>query len=227
MRKTKRTQKTGRMILKGGILLIALCGVLAAGKVVGLSAYFTDNDTARNTFTVGKVTIDVSEPSWTPDPDNITPNQSFQKDPTILNTGDNDAFVFMQVEVPCANVVTANADGTRNPQALTDFFSYEVNSGWTLMHTEDVSEKTPSGTQVIAHRYQYAYGSETACTALKPDEKTTLFDTVKYANLVEGQLEDQTVHMDIKAYAIQTTDLGDNGTVVSKEVFSILCNQVK
>lgn len=227
MYKTKRAGKTGKGILMGGTVVLALCGLLAAGKVLGLSAYFTDNGTARNTFTIGKVTIDLDEPEWTPDPDNITPNQTFEKDPTITNTGDNDAFVFMQVEVPCAYVITANAGGTRNPQALTDLFSYETNDGWTLMYTEDISEKTPTGTQIIAHRYTYTFGSEAACTALAPGADATLFDTVTFANLVEGQLEDQTVNMDIKAYAIQTSDLGEESTVVPEEVFSILCSQAE
>ena len=43
----------------------ALVTVLFAGSV---SAYFTDQDEKVNTFTVGKVTIELEEPKW----ENIT-----------------------------------------------------------------------------------------------------------------------------------------------------------
>ena len=39
----------------------ALVTVLFAGSV---SAYFTDQDEKINTFTVGKVTIELEEPKW-------------------------------------------------------------------------------------------------------------------------------------------------------------------
>ena len=39
----------------------ALITVLFAGSV---SAYFTDQDEKVNTFTVGKVTIELEEPKW-------------------------------------------------------------------------------------------------------------------------------------------------------------------
>ena len=72
------------------VLVGALVGCMTIGAV---SAYFTDADTATNTFTVGKVSIDLQEPDWVP-PTNITPEQEFAKDPKILNDGINDAYVF-------------------------------------------------------------------------------------------------------------------------------------
>ena len=46
--------------MKTMIAATAMIGVLAIG---GISAYFTDGDTATNTFTVGKVSIDLQEPT--------------------------------------------------------------------------------------------------------------------------------------------------------------------
>ena len=57
------------------IAATAMIGVLAIG---GISAYFTDGDTATNTFTVGKVSIDLQEPNWNP-PKDITPNQEIKR----------------------------------------------------------------------------------------------------------------------------------------------------
>ena len=97
------------------VLVGALVGCMTIGAV---SAYFTDADTATNTFTVGKVSLDLQEPEWVP-PINIVPKQEFKKDPHIQNDGLNEEFVFMKVTVPYANVVTANDDGTKNQAADT------------------------------------------------------------------------------------------------------------
>ena len=105
--------------LKMTALALALVGTLSVG---GIMAYFTDGDTATNTFTVGKVSIDLQEPGWVP-PTGITPEQEFKKDPQIKNDGINDVYVFMKVIVPYANVVTANHDGSKNAATDTELFS--------------------------------------------------------------------------------------------------------
>lgn len=96
-----------------------LAGVMAIG---GIMAYFTDADTATNVFTVGKVSLDLIEPNWDPENDDldgdglldaytITPEFEVQKDPQITNDGVNDEYVFMTVTVPYYNVVTATEAG--------------------------------------------------------------------------------------------------------------------
>ena len=71
-----------------------------------------------------------------------------KKDPKITNDGANDAFVFMSVKVPKANVKTANADGTLNAGANQDLFTYSVNTGWKLIKTNAFTDST---------EYIYAY----------------------------------------------------------------------
>lgn len=208
-----------------GVAAAAMAAVIAAGSAIGVSAYFTDTDNAKNTFTVGKVDIEQHEDNWNPDPENITPNQEFDKDPTVKNSGDNAAFVFEVVEVPCRTVITATADGTKNnggKAVLTDLFSYDVSSEWALIKTENVNE----GSNIAAHRYTYVYGTAEECTALEGGETTTpLFTKVRFANVIEGQgLEDEKVSIDINAYAIQTSDLG---TTQPSKVLSVIYNQGK
>ena len=107
--------------VKGLAVSLGLITIMSIG---GISAYFTDTDTQTNKFTVGKVTVDLTEPEWDkyPDKDNngipdqaedLTPNKTIVKDPVITNTGINEAFIFATVEVPCRNIIVANADGTR------------------------------------------------------------------------------------------------------------------
>ena len=47
--------------MKKKITAICLCVALLAIAVVSTLAYFTDNDSAKNTFTVGNVSIDLIE----------------------------------------------------------------------------------------------------------------------------------------------------------------------
>lgn len=122
--------------MKTMIAATAMIGVLAIG---GISAYFTDGDTATNTFTVGKVSIDLQEPNWNP-PKDITPNQEIKKDPQIKNDGINDAYMFMKVTVPYDNITVVAGDGTKAAaKADTELFSYDVNlDGSRLEHLSKI-----------------------------------------------------------------------------------------
>jgi len=216
--------------VKGLAVSLGLITIMSIG---GISAYFTDTDTQTNKFTVGKVTVDLTEPEWDkyPDKDNngipdqaedLTPNKTIVKDPVITNTGINEAFIFATVEVPCRNIIVANADGTRKPAALTDLYSYTVNPGWVKMGTYDVRD----GSGVIAHRYLYAYAASNVCTALEAGKATTpIFSEVTTVNAIEGQgLEQQKFEMPIHAYAIQTSDL-NGGKTAPADVWTVYTNQ--
>ena len=156
--------------------ITAITAVLLVGSV---SAYFTDQDEKTNTFTVGKVTIDLEEPEWDKKPDengndipdeaeNMTPNQTIEKDPQVKNTGTNDAFVYMTVEVPCKKIVTVNNDGTRNPEAVRELYTYQTDSSWKLLGSVDVTDETGEKT-AVKHLYAYA-GAQGTCTVVKPQK---------------------------------------------------------
>src|SRR5699024_8679680 len=172
------------------IAVTALVGVVGYGGVQGISAYFTDTAEKTNTVTVGDVTTDLEEPKWDETPDDekndITPNQEIPKDPKVTNTGTNDAYVFIEVQVPVKKIITVGSNGQKLPAANTELFQYTVNSGWVKV--ED-AEMTTDGT-VTAHRYVYAYGTSTACKALKHGETTpALFDSITLVNAIEGQID--------------------------------------
>ena len=211
-------------------LVALLIGTMSIG---GIMAYFTDGDTATNTFTVGKISIDLQEPEWVP-PTDIVPQQEFEKDPLIKNDGLNDAFVFLKVTVPYANIVTANEDGTKNSAADTELFTYDVNSGWTELTSKQVKD---TGAKTITHLYAYTGDQSSSMQSLAVEASTPkLFDYVRFANIVEDQqLEATTLNIVVDAFAIQTTNLndgktnldGDNadGTAAPLEVWSILEKQ--
>ena len=95
-----------------------------------------------------------------------------------------------------------------------------MNSGWVKI--ED-AEMTTDGT-VTAHRYVYAYGTSTACKALKHGETTpALFDSITLVNAIEGQIDNATLNMPVKSYAIQTENIGNSSAPA--DVYKIYVNQ--
>lgn len=109
----KFTEKMKRRFLAGasGVLMI----------FISIMAYFTSTEQVTNRFTVGEVKIDLVEPNWVGDADTslennnrkvdnkdvsysdanyILPGELVPKDPKIVNTGKNEAIVFMKVEMP-------------------------------------------------------------------------------------------------------------------------------
>ncbi len=122
---------------------------------------------------MGKVSIDLEEPSLIRKSRrrlNLVKKQ--KKDPQIKNTGVNDAFVYLEVAVPMADVETAAEDGTRLDLKNQELFSFQASSSWTKLSSRKVGED-----QI----YVYAYNQ-----ILKPEQTTdALFDSVKFINLIE------------------------------------------
>lgn len=89
--------------MKKKILALCLVAVLAATAVIGgTMAYFTDvTEEKVNTFTIGKVDIDLTEPDWDPDGDHrLVPDTGYAKNPTItVQEGSEDSWLFMEVKM--------------------------------------------------------------------------------------------------------------------------------
>lgn len=89
--------------MKKKVLALCLVIALAATAIIGGTlAYFTDNDKATNTFTVGNVSIELTEPNWegsgSQDAPEVYPGEPLAKDPTVKNDGANPCFVRIKVE---------------------------------------------------------------------------------------------------------------------------------
>lgn len=215
-----QTTKKKRTKVAIALASLALVGTVAIG---GISAYFTDSKAKDNTFTVGEgVGITLTEPGWN-DNDvshtNIVPGATFTKDPTITNDGLVDAYAFVKVNVPYKNVVTANADGSKNAAAYTELFDYTVNGDWAEVGTPTYDETTGYATHV------YVYGTGLACTKLTGGQSTpAVFNSVQFANVVEGQVNGETLTIGVEGYAIQADNLTD-GTSGPARVWGILANQ--
>ncbi len=195
-----KTNKKGNMkkaVFAAGVLCLATIG--------GVSAYLTDFDKAENQFTVGKVSIEVDEPNWHEDEQTkIEPGKEISKDPQIKNTGVNDAFVYLEVSIPMADVEAVSDSGTRLKQKTQELFSFQAQDNWTKL------ESKKSGDNQI---YVYAYNE-----ILQPEQTTeALFDSVKFLNIVEGQLDEQQLNIPIRAYAIQASYTGGDFSSVTEQ----------
>ena len=114
-------------------IVALLC--LAALVIGGVFAYLTATDTAVNKLSLAtKLDIEVVEPNWNPDNAvDLLPTEEVAKDPAIHNLTDKEMWVFADVVIPTKNIVVADETGHKQPQAVTDLFTYNENTAnWTL-----------------------------------------------------------------------------------------------
>lgn len=165
-------------------LLLSFCAVvLVVGSVLGTMAYLTDNDTVTNTFTVGKVDIDLKEtqvktdgtvadptasnPPMTDEGNayHLIPGHTYKKDPTVtVKAGSESAYIKMTVTVNFASELDkiVKESGKSLAEILTGYDSTK----WTLKsNTEDKTNNTRT--------YEFWY-----CTTVAGEKDGTAQDVV-------------------------------------------------
>ncbi|OUN02731.1 hypothetical protein B5G43_15820 [Flavonifractor sp. An92] len=184
------------MSLKKKILAAGLAVCMAAIMVTGMTlAYFTDQESETNTFTVGKVDIELTEPQWKADPNNkdLIPGKTIPKDPTItVASGSQTAYTFMKVQLSEDFMdllkAYATAEKITDPSALIDdWFESEV--GPKVMYTD-----TDEGYVILG-----------VLSPKKANESVTYFDAVKIPTGVKQEMikANGTYTITVTAYAIQ------------------------
>ena len=208
-------------------LLAAIC-LLALLSLGGTMAYMTDHESAENRFTVGKVDFNLYERNWDgerPDgtyatssnatssnatssnalgmeqAENMYAGMEINKDPAIKNNSKNDAYLRMTVKVPVATVSTADRDGNLvdgGIQKETELFSYELNPNCGM--------KPVSYWPTVEngfHVYEYMYTGDGYHEIPVPagHNLPPLFHTVTFANVVDGEINEETefIYVDFKA----------------------------
>lgn len=155
---------------KAGAAAGALAGVLCIG---GIMAYFSDADIAVNEFTVGKVSLDLQEPNFTP-PTDITPGEDITKDPQITNDGVNDEYVYLMVTVPYATVSVVDADGSYDSKQTVG--TTAETDGHTSGTAED-DETIVKQINVVQKQYQlfsYTVGDDWTLIPMTTDDNGIL-----------------------------------------------------
>ena len=104
-----------------------------------------------------------------------------------------------------ANVEAAAENGERLGKKVQELFSFEAKDSWMQLSVQNAESR---------RTYTYAYKK-----ILKPQETSeTLFDTVKFLNLIEGQLDGQTLEIPVRAYAIQTSYTGGSSDNLPEQI---------
>lgn len=168
--------------MKKKILALALVVVLAVTAVTGATlAYFTDDDAATNTFTVGNVQIELTEPKWKAAED-VYPGQVLDKDPTVENTGANRCYVRVKVEG-----LNCLGEGEDLKIALKTGET-EINGNWT--------------------EYEgYYYYNKVLAVGAKTE---ALFDQIVIPTALtnDGERNEVPYEIDVTAYAVQSEGSG-------------------
>ena len=202
LNRSSKTKKRKAFISIALVLALAITGALA---------FLTARDSAENKFTVGNVDIELTEPSW--DENNakdIVSGQVIAKDPTITNTGKNDAYVYMMVEIP---------KDTKTTEDFYPLFSFTANEGWTLIDSKLNDDSDANDYYLYAHS-----------KSLAPGMAATLFNEVTFANVssdfIDTYAQDGISSFDIKVtgYAIQS-DYYNNEAADAGSAWMLYVNQ--
>ena len=219
--------------------IVSLCLVIALVAVASLGtlAYFTDTDSATNTFTVGKVDIELDEPAWKGNDQTLMPGTKLDKDPTITVKKDSeDCYLFVRLDmaryVPLLAAFLEDNDYELNDlqsHSVREAFTSQylegfVDANWTIMNVDEILAAVDSGKNpehlVIDLGYSIDGDKE---TILHANDAVTLFTAIKMPTTVDSEearlfweyadgtpKKDNTpVVMDIQAYAIQAENIAD------------------
>lgn len=204
-------------------MMTAVC-LIALLSLGGTMAYMTDYELAKNKFTVGRVDFNLYESEWDgelPDgsyatPSDATPSDALgiwaaedmyagkviSKNPAIKNNSKNDAYLRMTVKVPVADVITADEDGIlENDGEITEteLFTYDLNDGTGMRLMTILSE---DGYRI--YEYGYTGDGEEEIPVPAGHDIPPLFDTVTFANVLGGQIDEDTEFIDVDFKAIQS-----------------------
>ena len=179
--------------MKKKLLAASLVIALLAIAVVGGSlAWLQDSKAVTNTFTVGQVKIDLTEPGWS-DNAKLVPGAEIAKDPTVTVMANSEKCkVYVKVEVPA------------NLAALVDLDIDTTN--WLATGVTGV------------YAYKADVSTSTTDTVLpKVFNKVTVKGTVTNEQLaaLSSSADSADLKIKVTAYAIQADNLGTTDPLVA------------
>lgn len=214
------------MKTKRKALLLTLCAVLlVAASVFGTIAYLTDTDSVKNTFTVGKVYLNLDEADVKTDGSyetnhdsrvkentyHLLPGHTYYKDPTVtVLAGSEDAYVRMMVEVKNIDQLKLALPGAEY-YADNVFLLQKLCGGWDADtwvfegYTESADGKT--GT------YEFRYKEVVKKNA--DENEATVLDDLFETITVPGEIDNThlaylaEVEINVTAHAIQADGFAD------------------
>lgn len=201
------------------LLMLSSAAALVTVSVFGTLAYLTSTKTAVNTFTIGKVSIDLEETDVDGDNDTLknsyrlVPGAEYVKDPTVtVIEGSEEAYIRMILTVH--NADTVNSIIADQTNGLTDFSDFL--SGWDQEKWSLEGSVTDDEANTISYEYRYYQtvdgfaddGSEAA------EELPALFEKLVVPSTLDGDelqaLYDGGFKMVVEGHAIQAVGFEGN-----------------
>lgn len=172
------------------VLLLLLCAVLLVGaSVAGTLAYLTYEDSAKNTFTVGQVKIDLKE---------------YEVDPQTGKKTDAQVELLEDLEMIPGRVIEKNPFITVDSKSETCWLFVKINN--KLGDAVTINGLAENGWAAVAGYdgyYQYAY-AVSADTVVPVFDSVTCTATKTYAEL--NDISDKEI--EITAFAVQSEGIG-------------------
>ena len=177
-------------------LVVALMAVFAIG---GSLAYFTDTDAKANTFTVGNVDITLTENAWDANDTHIAdPGVAVAKDPVVTNTGENEAWVRVNVTISDA----AEFKAAMQAHNITNLATIFAGHSETVWKRAGIKEDTAANTIT----YSYYYKNKLAKGASTEAIFTSVTIPASFTSAEMATLGDDFT-INVTADAIQTSGL--------------------
>lgn len=215
--------------MKKKALLSLLCiGLVTAVSVMGTLAYLTDRDSVANTFTVGRVDIELDEADVDADGQlilndegepvdrvkeneyHLIPGQTYRKDPTItVKANSEESYIRMILVIHNASAVQAIID----KYELGDFSA--LIGGWDqeIWLYEGFSEDTVENTICFEFRYKETVDAG-ADSKMEDVELPALFEILIVPGEVNGEelqaLYEGGFKMVVNGHAIQAATFADD-----------------
>ncbi len=173
---------------------ISLTAVFAVSAGV-TGAYLTQTTKElNNVITGGSIGVKVTEPGWTQEQgQKLTPGSIVTKDPAAVNTGKNDAWVFLKVKVPVKIISLVDTETRKKQEAARmELLAFAASDKWELI---EKTEDEDSACYIYGYRF-----------VVKAGEKTEpLFQEVALVPYLEGELDEtDLLVMPVEAMAVQT-----------------------
>lgn len=163
------------------LAVLGIAAMLFAASVGVTQAFLTSMPAAvLNKVTPGALRVKLEETKWNPlKAKELVPGSCVDKDPTAVNTGSSEEWVFMKVTVPKKEIVEVDEHTKRKQERKNmQLFEFAASEEWELIEKD---EKKNAAELIYGYR-----------SILKPGEKSVpLFTQVKLVNYLEGELDIQ------------------------------------
>ncbi len=199
--------KTGKKVL----LSVSGAALLVAGSIAGTLAYLTSTEEVVNTFTIGKVDIDLTETAVNPDGTpkdgedrvkknkyHMVPGAEYTKDPMVtVKANSEEAYIRMVVTIKNWDEMNAFVDN--DP---TKLFTDLETADWTQQEITDFNVEP----LVLEYRYK-----ETVAGGKEDTDLSPLFETLSIPdNITSDDMADlESFEIVVQGHAIQSTGFTD------------------